>query len=69
MGGYTLRGLSFTLSAQRDENMDLAHIDFLFYRGLSWRVRETFLSAINRAYERGCENVEARMSGALPSEL
>ena len=67
--GYTLVGLGFATSARRDENMDLARTNSLIHRGLPWRVRMRFLPAINRAYERGFEIVEARMSGALQSEL
>lgn len=67
--GYTLVGLGFATSARRDENMDLARTDSLIQRGLPWRVRSRFMPSINRAYERGFEVVEARMSGALPSEL
>lgn len=68
--GYTVAGsCAFICAARKDENMDLARTNSLISRRLPWRVRNRFLPAINRAYERGFEVVEARMSGALPSEL
>ncbi len=67
--GYTVVRLGFAVSARRMENEDLARTNSLISEGLPWRVRNRFLPAINRAYERGFETVEARLSGALPSEL